>query len=130
LERSIGGLVRAYYSTDGTNWTPLGTPEPVIMDAPMYIGLALTSHSPGVACEAKFSNVTSNGTGQWASQDIGLLSNQAQPMYVAVSSQNGTSGKVYHEDANATLISAWTEWNIDLKDGMEYRPERLRRSGC
>jgi hypothetical protein len=116
LERSIGGLVRAYYSTDGTNWTPLGTPEPVIMDTPMYIGLALTSHSPGVACEAKFSNVTSNGTGAWVNQDIGLLSNEAQPMYVAVSNQNGASGTVYHGDANATLINAWTEWNIDLKD--------------
>ena len=116
IERSIGGLVRASYSADGSTWTPLGSPVPVIMNTPMYIGLALTSHSSGVACEAVFSNVTSNGTGQWVNQDIGLTSNEAEPMYVVISNKNGTTGIVYHEDPNATLMDTWTEWNIDLKD--------------
>ncbi|MHC4207066.1 MAG: DUF1349 domain-containing protein, partial [Planctomycetota bacterium] len=77
LDRSLGGLSRASYSSDGINWTPLGGSEAVMMNPPLYIGLAVTSHNPGVACEAVFSNVTSNGTGPWVNQDIGLNSNEA-----------------------------------------------------
>jgi hypothetical protein len=124
LDRSIGGLARASYSSDGINWTPLGTSEAVVMNNPMYIGLALTSHEPGVACEAVFSNVISNGTGPWVSQDIGLTSNEAEPMYLSISNNNGTTGTVYYDDnqnidPNVTLIDTWTEWNIDLKDFMD-----------
>jgi len=116
LERTIGGLVRAYYSADGISWTQLGSSIPINMNTPMYIGLAVTSHNSGVACEAKFSNVTSNGVGPWIDQDIGLTSNEAAKMYVAIANNNGTAGIVYHDNPEATLISAWTQWNIDLKN--------------
>jgi len=116
LERTIGGLVRAYYSANGSTWTQLGPSIPITMNIPMYIGMAVTSHNPGVACEARFSSVTSNGVGAWTNQDIGLTSNEAAPMYLAVSNNNGTTGMVYHENPEATLINTWTEWNIDLKD--------------
>ncbi len=116
LERTVGGLVRGYYSADGNAWTQLGTPQTVTMNMPMYIGLALTSHNPGVACEAKFSNITSDGTGQWVDEDIGLLSNKAEPMYVTVKDSGGTAATVYHDDPDASLISTWTEWKIDLKE--------------
>lgn len=116
LERTIGGLVRAYYSADGTTWTTLGTSSTITMNAPLYIGLAVSSHNAGVACQARFSNVTTDATGQWAHQDIGLTSNQAQSMYLALSNKNRTTGTVYHEDPNAAIINTWTEWNIDLKD--------------
>jgi hypothetical protein len=86
----------------------------------MYIGLALTSHSSGVACEAVFSNVTSDGTGQWVNQDIGMNSNEAEPMYVAVANSNGTTALVYHDDPDAVLMDTWTEWNIDLKDVSDW----------
>jgi hypothetical protein len=86
------------------------------MNLPLYIGLAVTSHSPGVACEAVFSNVTSNGVGPWTDKDIGLTSNQAAPIYVSIANNNGTTGTIRYDDPNATLISDWTEWNIDLKD--------------
>ena len=116
LERTIAGLVRAYYSADGSTWTQLGMPQTVTMNSPMYIGLALTSHNSGVACEAKFSNVTSDGTGQWVDEDIGLLSNEAEPMYVTVKDSSGTSATVYNDDPGASLISTWTQWRIDLKE--------------
>jgi hypothetical protein len=120
LERTLGGLVRAYYSADGNTWEPLGA-SMITMGMPMYVGLALTSHSSGVRCEAVFSNVTSDGTGAWVNQDIGMTSNEAEPMYVAISNSNGTTGTVYYEDndnkdPDATLIHTWTEWNIELKD--------------
>jgi hypothetical protein len=121
VERTLGGLVRAYYSADGNTWDQLGASIPITMNIPMYVGLALTSHSSGVKCEAVFSNVTSDGTSPWVNQDIGMTSNEAERMYVAIANSNGTTGTVYYDDnenqdPNATLIDTWTEWNIDLKD--------------
>jgi len=116
IERTIGGLFRAYHSPDGSSWTQLGASIPINMNLPLYIGLAVTSHNPGVPCEAVFSNVTSDGTGPWTNQDIGLISNEAEPIYLAIANNNGTTGTVRYEDPNATLISTWTEWNIDLQD--------------
>jgi hypothetical protein len=116
LERTASGLVQAYYSADGSTWTQLGTPLIMTMNIPMYIGLVVTSHNAGVACEAVFSNVTSDGTGQWVDQDIGLISNEAQPMYVTVKDSSGTAATVYHDDPDASLISTWTQWRIDLKE--------------
>ncbi|MFZ2147865.1 MAG: LamG-like jellyroll fold domain-containing protein [Sedimentisphaerales bacterium] len=115
LERTVGGLVRAYYSADGNTWTQLNLTT-VTMGTPMYIGLALTSHDSALTCEAKFSNVTSDGTGQWDNEDIGMLSNEAEPMYVTVKDGSGTAATVYHDDPNVSLIDTWTEWNIDLKE--------------
>jgi len=115
LERTVGGLVRAYYSADGSTWTQLNLTT-VAMNTPMYIGLALTSHDTALTCEAKFSNVTSDGTGQWVNQDIGMLSNEAEPMYINVGDGSGTAATVYHANPDATLINTWTEWNIPLTD--------------
>jgi len=119
LERTVGGLVRAYYSADGVVWTQLDLAT-VSMNSPMYIGLAVTSHDAALTCEAKLSNVSFPGTNvdpvQWSDQDIGMISNEAEQMYVAVSNANGATATVYHDDPRATLIDAWTEWNIDLQD--------------
>jgi hypothetical protein len=115
LERTVGGLVRAHYSADGNTWTLLDVAT-VTMNTPMYIGLALTSHDAALTCEAKFSNITSDGTGQWVNQDIGMLSNEAEPMYVSVGDGSGTAATMYHDDPNAALINSWTEWNIDLQE--------------
>jgi len=113
LERSLGGLVRAYYSADSTTWERFDLQQ-VTMSSPMYIGLAVTSHDAALTCEAKFSNVSFPGTNvdmSWADQDIGMLSNKPEPMYVILDG----SAKVYHDDPNAALIDAWTEWVIPLE---------------
>jgi len=55
----------------------------------------------------------------WTEEGVGVLSlwfygdasNAAEPMYVAL---NG-SAVVYHDDQNATQITTWTEWVIDLQ---------------
>jgi len=89
-------------------------PETVTMNTPMYIGLALTSHNSGVVCEAKFSNVSFPGTTvgqQWTNQDIGITSNDVEPMYVVL---NG-SAVVTHDNPDASQVEAWTEWTIDLQ---------------
>jgi len=113
LERTTGGLVRAFYSADGSTWTLLNMAV-VSMDMPVYIGLAVTSHNVDATCEAKFSHVSFGNSSvgpQWTDQDVGMLSNDAQPMYVVL---NGIA-VVYHEDPGATQIDTWTQWNIPLQ---------------
>jgi hypothetical protein len=118
LERTVGGLVRGYHSEDGVTWTLFNFIQ-VRMDMPIYIGLALTSNVTTLACEAKFSNVSFPDISvepQWTDQDIGMLSNEAEPMCVSVRDGSGTSATVYHDDPDAALIDTWTQWNIDLKE--------------
>ena len=112
LERTAGGLVRAYYSADGNNWTRFDLIQ-VVMDSPMYIGLAVTSHNAALACNATFSDVSFPNTDvspQFNDQDVGMLSNSPEPMYVAL---NGTA--VYHDNPDAALIETWAQWTIPLQ---------------
>jgi len=57
LERTSGGLVRAYYSADGTTWERFSLVQ-VSMTMPVYAGLAVTSHDINLTCEAVFSQVS------------------------------------------------------------------------
>jgi hypothetical protein len=119
LQRTVGGLIRAFYSADGSTWIPLGIIATVRVNLPVHVGLAVTSSNINATCVAEFSNVSFPNTsapGQWTNRDIGIISNEPEPMYVALSNSNGTTGEVYHDDPNATLVTTWTEWNIDLKD--------------
>ena len=88
------------------------------MNIPMYIGLAVTAHNSTEVCEAVFSNVSVTGTvsNQWTNEDIGILSNSPQPMYVGVSNAAGEPVLIYHEDAGATTKDVWTRWLVDLQD--------------
>jgi hypothetical protein len=117
LERTAGGLVRGYYSADGVTWERFNLVQ-VRMDMPAYVGLAVTSHNTALTCEAKFSNVSFPDTSvepQWTDQDVGMLSNDAEPMYVALSNSAGPTAAVYHDDPNAAVIDTWTEWIIPLQ---------------
>jgi len=94
-----------------------GAATPIPMTSNVYIGLALTSHEVALTCEAVFSNVTTTGTvsGQWANQDIGISSNAAEPLYVAVSNTAGTPAVVIHDNPSASTTDTWTEWIIPLQ---------------
>jgi TPP-dependent 2-oxoacid decarboxylase len=91
--------------------------QSISMSGNVYIGLALTSNNTNAVCEAKISNVTITGTvsTQWTNQDIGIASNAAEPLYVAVSNNTGNPVVVVHEDATAAQIDTWTEWVIPLQ---------------
>jgi hypothetical protein len=116
IERSISGNFTGSISTNGTTWTMIGT-ENIQMSSNVYIGLALTAHNATATCQGVFTNVTtsSNVTGQWASQDVGIESNDAEPLYVAVSNTAGTPAIVVHDDPTAATIDTWTEWVIPLQ---------------
>ena len=117
LERTTGGLIRANYSANGSDWSKFSLTS-VTMANPIYIGLAVTSHNPDVPCEAQFSNLSFPDTSvgpEWTTKDIGILTNEAEPMYVVL---NGNA-VVYHDDPNVTLIDQWTEWNTPLQSFAE-----------
>jgi hypothetical protein len=116
LQRDMGGNFTVSHSTDGKNWVAVSgsTAQGIQMAANVYVGLAVTSHNAEETCTAQFANVTISGnvTGQqWMSQDIGITSNEPEPMYVLLNDK----GIVYHDDPEASLINAWTEWRIDLQ---------------
>ncbi|MHC4370692.1 MAG: PA14 domain-containing protein [Planctomycetota bacterium] len=117
LERDVAGNFRGSYSSDGTTWQSMvWNPQNIAMGPTVYVGLAVTSHDVALTSEAVFSNVTITGSvaGQWTNQDIGIDSNAAEPMYVAVSNAGGTPAVVTHDDPAAAQIDAWTEWIIEL----------------
>jgi hypothetical protein len=118
LERDFAGNFRGYYSSNGTTWQMMSWgAQNISMGSTIYVGLAVTSHNAAATCEAKFSNVTITGTvgTQWTSQDIGIESNVAEPLYVAVSNSAGTPAVVVHDDPAAANIDTWTEWIIPLQ---------------
>jgi hypothetical protein len=118
IERSLAGDFTASYSADGATWQQIGTPQSIQMSANVYIGLAVTAHDPALTCQAVFSNVTTTGnvTGQWTDQDIGIASNDAEPLYVAVSNSAGQPAVVVNDNPNAAQIDTWTKWVIPLQE--------------
>jgi hypothetical protein len=118
LERSISGLFTVSQSANGTSWQPIlgAMVENIPMNTNVYIGLALTAHDAALTCHAVFSSVTTTGnvTGQWADQDIGINSNDAEPLYVALSNSNGTSAVITNDDPAAAQVDTWTPWVIPL----------------
>ncbi|MGB2866091.1 MAG: LamG domain-containing protein [Sedimentisphaerales bacterium] len=119
LERSISGNFTGSISTNGTTWVPVASsiPQNISMNANVYVGLALTSHNDALTCTAKFSNVQIVGTvgPMWTNQDIGIATNAAEPLYVAISNTSGTAAVVVHDDPAASQIATWTEWVIPLQ---------------
>ena len=119
LERDLSGNFTVSHSANGTAWEPVqgALPTNIQMDSNVHIGLAVTAHDAALTCEAVFSNVTTTGnvSGQWVSQDIGISSNAAEPLYVAVANSTGPEAIVYHDDPAAAQIDTWTEWVIPLQ---------------
>ncbi len=119
LERDISGNFTVSHSTNGSAWQPVTgtTPQNIPMSSNVYVGLALTAHDPALTCEARFTNVTITGTvsPQWTNQDIGITSNDAEQLYVAVSNKTGAPAVVYHDDSAAAQTDTWTEWVIPLQ---------------
>jgi hypothetical protein len=118
LDRSISGAFTASHSADGTSWQPVtgATAQTIPMGTNVYIGLAVTAHNAALTCQAVFSNVTTTGnvTGQWAHQDIGILNNAPEPLYVAVSNSTGNPAIVVNDDPAAVQTDIWTPWVIPL----------------
>jgi hypothetical protein len=119
LERKADGEFVVTHSADGVTWetVELALSQWILMEDPVYIGLAVTAHNADATCEAVFSNVSMTGTissGPWEHQDVGIVSNDPEPLYVAL---NGTAVIPYADgDPQVVLTEEWTEWQIPLAD--------------
>jgi hypothetical protein len=121
LERDLAGNFTVSHSLDGSSWASLEdfTSQSIQMSTNVYIGLAVTSRNPDATCQAVFSDVRITGNvsqQQWLNQDIGIQSNDPEPMYIAISNSTGTPVVVYNDDPNASVTDVWTEWVIPLPD--------------
>ena len=122
LERDISGLFTASHSADGITWVPvddssMGSSDTVQMASNVYIGVALSSNNMSEICEVVLSNVQVTGsiTGDWQIQEVNMLVNDPEPMYIALSNSTGMPAVVYNDDPAAAQINTWTEWIIPLQ---------------
>jgi regulation of enolase protein 1 (concanavalin A-like superfamily) len=111
-----GNTFTSHYSANGTTWTAVGTPQEFQMPVDVYVGLCVTSRKVSAICTAEFSDVSIIGTvkGDWKSQDIGLITNAPEQLYVAIQDSSNNSAVVKHSNAAATIITTWTQWDIPL----------------
>ena len=58
LQRASNNSFRAYYSSNGTNWTQIGSNQTISMANGATMGLAVTSHNDGTLCTSTINNVT------------------------------------------------------------------------
>jgi len=141
LERQ-GNQFTGYHSLDGINWIRLSdkgntgpdaspNPQTINMPSQVYVGLALSSHAPGVMTTATFSGIkiTGNVTDQWQLADIGVdhPGNSPDNLYVTVEDSEGKTATVVHPDPAAVNTIAWTEWRIPLRDFTSVDLSRIRR---
>jgi hypothetical protein len=121
IERAFP-MVNAYYSTDGVNFVPMSwNPQVIPMSpAPIYIGLAVTSHSGAdTYATAVFSELISEGgaaPGPLTSAEIGLTGNAAAPMYLVLTDASGASAAVLNPDPDATLQTSATDFVVTFAD--------------
>jgi len=112
------------HSEDNQTWIGVQGDTPSVIEIPMnvntYIGLALTSHDAEATAEAVFSNVSTTGTvspsGPFTdSNDIGIMSNDADMLYVIVEDNASNFKLIEHQESNGTQSDNWQDWNIDLQ---------------
>ncbi len=125
LTRS-GNTFTGERSPNGSNWEIMGTAN-VLMQVDVYVGLCLTGGNADVTCTAEFSNVTTSGTGDWQSQDIGITSNTAEGLYVVLEDNAGNSAVIKHSDPNATTLTTYTQWTIPLTDLTGINPQAIKK---
>jgi len=58
IQRASGNSFRAYYSSNGTSWTQIGSNQKISMSSSATMGLAVTSHNDGTLCTSALDNVT------------------------------------------------------------------------
>jgi hypothetical protein len=120
IER-VGDAFTGSISADGVEWTQLGDPQTIAMGNPVYIGLAVTSHTSGELRTFTFDNVATTGDvtpeGPFAAcDDIGLASNDPGVMTVTITDAAGAVAAISNGDAAAIQNGAAQNWKLLLSD--------------
>ncbi len=58
IQRAANNSFRAYYSSNGSTWTQIGSNQTISMASSATMGLAVTSHNDGTLCTSTVNNVT------------------------------------------------------------------------
>ena len=115
-----GNNISGFLSADGVEWTQLGEAREVVMEDPVLIGLAVTSHDSGSSVIAQISEISTTGevTGDWTVEAIGvdMPANDAADLYVAVEDAAGQIASMVYGDAAATQLISTQTWNIPVAD--------------
>jgi hypothetical protein len=114
IER-VGDGISGYVSADGKTWRLHGTTQTIAMTAPVYIGIAVTSHAAGEQRTMQFDSISTTGNVSGAWQGAVITSprhNSAQPMYVVVEDSAGKTASA--SDATMANVTTWTEWKVPL----------------
>lgn len=56
--KRVGNTFTACYSTNGSTWVQIGSPQSISMSSSATMGLGVTSHNDGSNCSAGFDNIT------------------------------------------------------------------------
>jgi len=114
IERK-GNDISAFLSVDNKTWRTMGATQTIVMSAPVYIGLCVTSHASGEQRTFEFDGITTTGgvTGSWqGAQIVSPQHNDAASLYVAV---EDSAGKVaVASDPTLVNVAAWTQWKVPL----------------
>jgi hypothetical protein len=114
MERS-GASLNGFVSADGKAWNSLGSAF-IAMDAPVYIGLCVTSHVAGVDRTFQFDNISasSNVAGAWQGATI-VASQHNSPEKLYVTVQDSAGKKATASNTTAVTSGSWAEVRFPLK---------------
>jgi hypothetical protein len=127
IER-VGGECNGYYSADGVAWVAMSwNPQSIVLNDPVFIGLAITSHSAGNASTAELSGVKTTGgvSGSWQVAEVGgvHLANSPADLYVRLKDTGNNTATVKYP--GGALITDWTQWDIPLADFTGVNPAAI-----
>ena len=127
-----GSNFSAYYSSNGSSWTQLGSTTSITMASTVYVGLAVTSHSDGTLCTTTFDNVTAPG-GSGDSQaptvpsglTVGTVTSSSVALSWTGSSDNvGVTGyKIFRNGANVgtSATASFTDTGLTSSTTYSYK---------
>jgi len=126
IERS-GDTITGSLSPDGTAWTVHASVD-IVMTAPVYIGLCVTSHAVGEDRTFQFEGIKSTGgvSGQWQGAIIDSPAwNSPQDLYVVLQDSLNKSAVV----TNATAVNSgdWLDVQIPLSDFTGVNPAKIKK---
>ncbi len=109
-------------SAVGDETTPSYCEETIVHGGNQSMPMSYDNNKQGYSYYSQ-AELTLDYPRDWTEQDVdtliiwfrGIVSNDAEQMYVALSNRTGDPVVEYHEDPAATQIGAWKEWAIPLQ---------------
>jgi hypothetical protein len=104
------------FSADGKTWSQVGQTM-ITMEAPVYIGICVTSHVAGTDRTFQFDGISATGgvSGSWQGAVIDSPTyNDRADMYLIVEDSAGKTARA--TSATAVTAAEWTRWVIPMSD--------------